>query len=93
MSFKNYVISLRGAIQPIFLNKNGGLYKGLLKAFTKVWVHMGLSKPAPTFMALRTSMSTQVSVNYDTHCDERPECISALPWKYTRSTCSQLITG
>ncbi len=50
-----------------FLNKNGGLYKGLLKAFTKVWVHMGLSKPAPTFMALRTSMSTQVSVNYDIH--------------------------
>ncbi len=26
-------------------------------------------------------------------CDERPESISALPWKYTRSTCSQLITG
>ncbi len=61
MSFKNYVISLRGAIQPIFfLIKLVGCTRASSRLLQK-------SVKASTFMALRTSMSSQVSVNYDTH--------------------------
>ncbi|XP_042588018.1 uncharacterized protein LOC109079132 [Cyprinus carpio] len=58
-------LKIRGSFEGsqsahFFFNKKGGLYKGLLKAFMNVWEDMGLPKPAPTFMSLRTSMSTQV---------------------------------
>ncbi|XP_059403527.1 uncharacterized protein LOC132137512 [Carassius carassius] len=53
--------SFEGSQSPhFFFNSKGGVFKGLLKAFAAAWEFVGLPKPAPTFMALRTSMSTQV---------------------------------